>query len=130
MGNHFHKPMSRLYITAFIALLFIAQANTMFNLALMTEMAQLGADKANQLAKGEVKTQLAEFKTEFPVIFEILADGAGNNECEKIRVDCFSDCKFTFEGIKDLKLSDDEAYQMTDAIFSKCVAVCKELCPL
>jgi len=96
----------------------------------MREMAQLGEQKANNLAKGEIRAQIDAFKTEFPIIFEILEDGAKDNECEKIRIDSFSDCKFTFEGIKDLELNDEEAYKLTDVIFSKCVESSKELCPL
>ena len=121
--------MSKILIfTLFITL--ASFSYTFFNPAVFHKMAQLGEEKAKMLAQGEAKTQLDEFKTTYPVIYDILQEGSGNAECDKIRVDSFSDCKFTFDGIKDLELKHQDAYYMTEAIFTKCVAISKELCPL
>ena len=123
--------MSNSTIACLLIILSLTSLNqAFFNPSVFEQMAQLGTNKASSLAKGDQKAQLEEFKKEYPSIFNVLQDQAGDQECEKIRIDCFTDCKFTFEGIKELNLSHEDAYRMTDAIFSKCVGNCKELCPL
>ena len=113
-----------------IALINVTSVYTSLPIMAFQEMAQLGQDKASELPHKEIQLQLTEFKTTYPVIYKILMDGSQDPECDKIRIDGFTDCKFTFEGVEELDLNEKEAFDMTEAIFSKCIAASKELCPL
>ena len=60
-----------------------------YNPMVFQEMAQIAQNKASELAKGDVKAQLDEWKNEYPTIWKVLTAEAGDQECDKIRIDCF-----------------------------------------
>ena len=113
-----------------IALINASMVYTAFAPLAFKEMALLAQQKADSLPHMDVQMQLKEFKGQYPVIYQIVTDGASDAECDKIRVDSFSDCRFTFDGIESMELNEKEAFDLTEAIFTKCVAGAKQLCPL
>jgi len=108
----------------------LAMLYTAFAPLAFKEMSQLAKQKVDSLPHMDVQMQLKEFKGQYPVIYQIVTDGANDAECDKIRVDSFSDCRFTFEGVQDMELNEKEAFDLTEAIFTKCIAGAKQLCPL
>lgn len=104
-----------------------------FNPEVFREMAQLGNSKANQvkeqMVKGEVVNEVSKFHHENPSIWNILAKGADDGECEKMRIDTFNDCIVTFDGMGLMELSQEEHMKMTEAVFVKCVDAAKQICP-
>jgi hypothetical protein len=90
----------------------------------------LGTNTAAQLAEVDEKVQLDKLKSEYPSILNVTQDQAGDQDCERIRIDFFTDSKFTFMGIKELDLSHGDPYRMSFAIFSEYVRNFKKLYPL
>lgn len=111
----------------------LRECQNFFNPEVFREMAQLGTHKANEvkmkMVKSEVQNEVSKFHREFPSIWNILSQGADDGECEKMRIDNFSDCKVTFDGMWLLKLDQEEHMKMTEAVFTKCVDAAKQICP-
>ena len=75
-------------------------ARCFFNPSVSQQMSQLGTNKPAQLAKGDEKAQLDDCKREYPSILNAFQDQAGDQECEKIRIDCFTDYISRLRGSK------------------------------
>ena len=122
--------MSKLAITLLIIAFATNMVHTAFSPIVFSEMKHLAEQKVGQLPQMDVQTQLQDFKAQYPVIYQIITDNAKDAECDKIRVDSFSDCRFTFEAIESMELNQKEAFDLTEALFIKCVAAAKQLCPV
>ena len=105
-----------------------------FNPGVFNELSQMGVDQGKLMLRKvkneKTKSEIDHFKLQYPEVFKQVSEKSNDEECTKIRLDSFEDCKLTMAGIKNMNLKEEEAKSMLGAVFSKCIEFSKELCPL